>query len=109
MTGRAARERGDELSRRVDQAAPRIPAAAAVELGGEGNEGVLRSAARNGGFERDPASAISDDLAHLVKHGCLSETWMGPIRVVRLTDRGEDAAYGRIDVEGVEKARWKPG
>ena len=80
-----------------------------VELGGEANDGVLRSAARQGGFERDPAGAIAADIDHLVQHGCLTDTWVGTIRVVSLTVRGEDAACGRVAVEGVEKSRWKPG
>ena len=80
-----------------------------VEIDGNGNESVLRSAARSGGFASATADDIRADLDHLHRLGCVTETWMGQIRVVTLTERGEDAAYGRVEIDGVEHSHWRRG
>ena len=77
-----------------------------VEVDGEANESNLYKGAVRGGFARDPREAIRTDLDHLVKHRLATEDWLGDVRVVKLTERGEECAYGRIAVEGVEKSRW---
>ena len=74
-----------------------------LECGGTANEEVLCKAARRGGFQRDTRDALRGDLDHLRRLGCITENWAGTIRVLRLTERGEDAAEGRIDVAGVER------
>ena len=80
-----------------------------VEVGGSANESVLRTAARAGGFARSSADDIRTDLDHLHALGCITEEWHGRLRVVTLTERGEDAAWGRVAVEGVEHAVWRRG
>jgi len=78
-----------------------------VEVGFEANEGVIFKATERGGFARDTRDDLRQDLDHLVKTGCLTQTWLnGSLRVVKLTERGEDAAHGRVAVEGVERTRW---
>lgn len=78
-----------------------------VEVGFEANEGVIIKAAERGGFARDTKDTIRRDLDTLVKAGCLTQDWLNStLRVVKLTERGEEAAYGRVAVAGVECSRW---
>jgi hypothetical protein len=75
-------------------------------------EGV---ALKNGNALAPEASraVLREDLDHLVKTGCLSEAWINPpdggnsIRRFTATERGEDAAEGRVDVPGVWKSVWR--
>lgn len=78
-----------------------------VEVNATANESVLRTAARAGGFGQSSADDIRTDLDHLRTVGCVTETWQGSLRVVSLAERGEDAAYGRAVVEGVEHSIWR--
>jgi hypothetical protein len=71
------------------------------------NEAVLRTTIRRLGFTLASAEDIGGDLDHLARHGCLDQRWEGDLRVVALTLRGEDCAYGRIAVEGVESTKWR--
>jgi hypothetical protein len=78
-----------------------------VEVGGEANESVLFKGVQHGGFARDSRDTVRQDLDHLKQLGCTTEDWLNDtLRVVTITERGEDAAYGRIDVAGVERSRW---
>ena len=78
-----------------------------VEVNGTANEGVIYKAILNGGFARDSRDDIRQDLDHLKRNGCTTEEWLNDsLRVVTLTERGEDAAYGRVEVAGVERSRW---
>lgn len=78
-----------------------------VEADGEANESVIFSSASKGGFARDPRDTIRQDINHLREVGCVGEAWLdGRLRVVRISERGEDAAYGRIGVAGVQRSRW---
>ena len=78
-----------------------------VEIGGQANESVLMSAARRGGFEATPFSELRIDLDKLAKLGCVAEDWIDSLRVVKITDLGEDAAHGRVSLEGVEAMPWR--
>lgn len=78
-----------------------------VEIGGEANESVLTNAARHGGFAQVSRDHLRGDLDHLRDRGALSEEWMGALRVVRISERGEDAAYGRVTIDGVEHSIWR--
>jgi len=71
------------------------------------NEAVLRTSIRRLGFSLASAEDIGFDLDHLIRHGCLEQRWEGDLRVVALTLRGEDCAYGRIAVDGVECTPWR--
>ena len=78
-----------------------------VEVNGDANESVIYKAATKGGFSRDTRDTIRQDIDHLRKMGCLTEDWLNDsLRVARVTERGEDAAYGRVPVPGVEQSRW---
>jgi hypothetical protein len=77
-----------------------------AEYGGELNETVIRSALRRLGFKLASADDIRADLDRLAATGCLATRWEATLRVVALTERGDDAAHGRIAVEGVEQAPW---
>jgi len=78
-----------------------------VEVGGEANESVIFRTATKGGFSADTRDSIRQDLDHLKSYGCTTEDWLNAsLRVVKITERGEDAAYGRVDVAGVERSRW---
>ncbi|HUZ74906.1 MAG TPA: hypothetical protein VMU87_18120 [Stellaceae bacterium] len=76
-----------------------------AETGGEGNEDVLAGAVRRA-VQDAARAAITGDLDHLVAAGALGETWLDRIRVVRLTERGEDCAHGRVVIAGVEHQLW---
>ncbi len=58
---------------------------------------------------------VQQDLAHLITNGCLAEKWTATpdggrsIRNLVLTPRGEDAAFGRLEVPGVWRSRWDRG
>lgn len=79
-----------------------------VETGGAANESVINSCVRAGGFQAATRDDIRKDLDHLKEVGCTAEEWIEDrIRVVTVTERGEEAAHGRIDVAGVERSRWK--
>lgn len=79
-----------------------------VEAGGEMNEGMLWRALQHGGFSRDSRSDLTKDLEHLTRQACLTDDWLGSMRVLKITRRGEDAAHGRGDpVEGIEFSRWE--
>lgn len=78
-----------------------------AEVGGQANEGVIYKALTKGGFAQDSRDDLRQDLDHLKKTGCTAEEWLNDsLRVVKVTERGEDAAYGRIAVSGVERSRW---
>ena len=72
---------------------------------GVANQDVICAAMEAGGFARDPRSAFRADLDHLVKNGCLTEEWSDDVRILTLTERGTDAAHGRVDVPGVAHER----
>ena len=78
-----------------------------VEIGGSANESVLMSAARKGGFDSTPFSEMRLDLDKLAKLGCVAEDWIEALRVVKITDLGEDAAHGRVALDGVEALPWR--
>ncbi len=80
-----------------------------VETGGEANESVIAIAARQGGFGQTPRDEIGADLDHLHRIGCTTEEWLGTMRIARVTERGEDIAFGRIAVAGVEHSLWRRG
>lgn len=73
----------------------------------EANESVIYKAATKGGFSIDTRDTIREDLDHLRKMGCSTEEWLShSLRVVKITERGENAAYGRVAVAGVEQSPW---
>ncbi len=74
---------------------------------GEANQDVLCTTLEHTGFARDPRDAFRTDIDHLLQHGCITEEWFDDIRVLRLTERGNMAAQGRITVPGVECSRWR--
>jgi hypothetical protein len=78
-----------------------------ARLGGEANETVIAVTLEHTGFARDSRDTFRADLDHLRTHGCVTEEWFDEIRVVRLTERGDMAAQGRVTVPGVECSRWK--
>jgi hypothetical protein len=78
-----------------------------AEYGGELNEAVIRSAIRRHGFTLASADDIRADLDLLAGCGCLGPRWEGRLRIVALTERGDDAAHGRIAIDGVEHAPWQ--
>src|SRR5436309_263047 len=81
-----------------------------VELNGEANESVILSALRRAGFAQATREDIRSDLDHLNKIGCTTQEWFGEIRVVRVTERGDDVAHGRIAAGGVQHEReWRRG
>ena len=81
-----------------------------VEVGGAANEGVIYKAITKGGFAHDSRDDLRRDLDHLKAKGCTHEEWLNDsLRVVTVTERGEDAAYGRVEVLGVETSRWDRG
>ncbi|CUW41127.1 conserved protein of unknown function (putative bacteriophage protein GP26) [Magnetospirillum sp. XM-1] len=79
-----------------------------VTLGSSANESVIASATTQGGFGQATRDDIRKDLDLLKARGCTTEEWFdNVVRVVTITERGEDAAHGRIDVAGVERSTWR--
>ncbi|MGE4526815.1 MAG: hypothetical protein AB7D00_00485 [Rhodospirillaceae bacterium] len=79
-----------------------------VSLGDSANESVIALAAAQGGFAQATRDDIREDLDLLRARGCTTEQWFeNVVRVVTVTERGENAAYGRIDVAGVERSTWR--
>lgn len=77
------------------------------EVDGEANESVIFLGCSHGGFARDTEADICADLNHLIKQRCITEEWLNAsLRVLRIEQRGTDAAYGRITVDGVQHSRW---
>jgi hypothetical protein len=81
-----------------------------VRLGGDMNETallrVMRALEGYGDCSHDDLRA---DLDHLVRAGATRDRWVGPMRIPSLTERGEDAAWGRVAIEGVPHERWRDG
>jgi hypothetical protein len=78
-----------------------------VTLGAGANESVIASAVAGGGFGQATRDDVRRDLDLLKDRGCTDEDWFDArVRVVTITERGEDAAHGRIEVAGVERSRW---
>ncbi|MDO8606165.1 MAG: hypothetical protein Q7R40_06495 [Phaeospirillum sp.] len=79
-----------------------------VTLGATANESVITSATVQGGFGQATRDDIRKDLDLLKARGCTTEEWFDDaVRVVAITERGEDAAYGRVEVAGVERSPWR--
>jgi len=79
-----------------------------AETGWAANESVLFDAAQAVGFQADTRETIRADLDRLRDAGCLTQRWAGDLLVAELTPRGDDAARGRIEVDGVKKSVWRP-
>jgi hypothetical protein len=78
-----------------------------AELHGPANEGVLFSAVRHAGFGSATRDDLRRDLDLLRTSGAVTEEWIETIRIVTLTERGEDCAAGRVAIEGVEHSVWR--
>lgn len=78
-----------------------------ARTGGEANESVICTAMEHTGFGRDTREDFRGDIDHLRTHGCLREEWFEEVRVVTLTERGDMAAQGRLEVPGVLCERWR--
>ncbi|SBW09199.1 conserved hypothetical protein [uncultured Alphaproteobacteria bacterium] len=79
-----------------------------VSLGDAANESVIHIATTQGGFAQATRDDIREDLDLLRARGCTTEKWFDDVvRVVTITERGEEAAYGRIEVAGVERSSWR--
>ena len=72
---------------------------------GIANQDVICAAMEESSFGRDPRAAFRSDLDYLVRVGCLTEDWNDDVRVLTLTERGCDAAHGRVVVPGVAHER----
>lgn len=48
---------------------------------------------------------VETDAAWLAEQGLVEVEDLGPVRVIRLTGRGEDVAKGRVAVPGVKRPR----
>lgn len=78
-----------------------------VKTDGEANESIIFAALEHGGFSRDSRDAYRADLDHLRQQSCISEEWFDDMRVVRITERGQMAAQGRLEVAGVQRSSWQ--
>lgn len=78
-----------------------------VESGGRMPETTLLAAAVHvWPIGRDDLRA---DVGYLIKVGCLTRDWIAaatPFAALTASERGEDAACGRIKIEGVHKSLW---
>ena len=78
-----------------------------IEGGGSANASVIYRAALHAGVGCRTREDIGADLDHLKRHGCITDDWLDEaVRVAEITDRGEDVAYGRIGIPGVDQSRW---
>lgn len=78
-----------------------------IEVNGSANASVIYKAALHAGVGCNTRDDITEDLDHLKRHGCITDEWLdGAVRVATITDRGEDAAYGRVEIPGVDRSRW---
>lgn len=78
-----------------------------IEGGGTANSSVIYLAALHHGVGCRTRDDITADLDHLKRHGCITDEWLSDaVRVAEITDRGEDVAYGRVEVPGVQHSRW---
>ena len=78
-----------------------------VRAGGEANESVICTTMEHTGFGRDTREDFRGDITHLTRNGCVTDEWIDDVRVVRITERGDMAAQGRVEVLGVECSRWR--
>lgn len=73
----------------------------------QANESVIYRTSQQAGFERATRDEVRQDLDLLRQSGCTREEWLNAnVRVVAITERGEEAAHGRVDVAGVECSPW---
>ncbi|MBF0168782.1 MAG: hypothetical protein HQL45_14240 [Alphaproteobacteria bacterium] len=78
-----------------------------VEGGGSVNESVLFKHARRGGFPLTTEDDLKADLRKMEKHGLIRDEWLNEnVRVIHITTRGTDCAYGRLEIEGIEQSIW---
>jgi len=77
------------------------------ERDGEIIESLIFKGALRGFHSGTSRDDIRADLDHLKSQRLTEETWHEGVCLVRLTDRGDDAAYGRVQVAGVEHSRWR--
>jgi len=78
-----------------------------VEGNGSANSSVIYRAAMHAGVGCRTRDDITADLDHLKRHGCITDEWLDEaVRIAEITDRGEDAAYGRVEIPGVDQSRW---
>ena len=78
-----------------------------VECDGEIVESTLYKLACRRFHGQTTRESVRRDLDHLQGQHCVTENWDGNICRVAITERGEDAAFGKIDVVGVERSRWE--
>lgn len=77
-----------------------------VRLNGTANEDVIVSSLRHEGDHVTPRDVFRADLDHLKTFGLLREQLVVDLRIVTLTERGEDVAFGRLDAPGVWHEIW---
>lgn len=78
-----------------------------VKRGGQDNERVIVRAMREGGFYTVANEDIETDIDQLVGLGCVICESLDGLRVVTVTPRGEDAAYGRGPIViGIAHDTW---
>lgn len=75
-----------------------------AKVNGSANGSVLWTEVSRAFLQASRAD-LAADLDHLAATGCTRDEWLDDQRLVILTDRGEDAAHGRVEVAGVERPR----
>ena len=77
-----------------------------VEGGGSVGELILRDSCR-AGFHRHGITRelIRADLSWLDERGCVRREWLGDgeLLVAEITERGEDAARGDVQIAGIKR------
>lgn len=75
-----------------------------IRKGGDAGEVVLLSVLRETGYPKTTSEQLRRDLDQMREMGLLIVGWWEDcVAVASLTDRGMDAAAGRIEVDGIAR------
>ena len=72
------------------------------ETHGSANDSVLHSAVSFMGH-RISREQVRDDMRFLLNHGLITDEWVGPVWVAKLTRRGSEVAQGTLHIQGIKR------
>ncbi|PZQ46320.1 MAG: hypothetical protein DI551_05240 [Micavibrio aeruginosavorus] len=76
-----------------------------TDVNGQANDSVIHKALDALGHANQPRNQIRKDLQFLENNGLANIEWLEDVMIVSITERGDDAAHGRVDVVGVSRPR----
>lgn len=80
----------------------------ADQEGREANFNVIMAFIHRSRFEATSRDRLNQDLDLLKQYGLIADEFLdGGMRIAKLTERGVDGAYGRLDDAIIDNAFWK--